>query len=76
MSSSTNKYGILALLLCSTIWGFAFSAQSAGMKHMGPCAFNAVRSVIGAVALMVSLPLLDIINRRKPSVWGTANSPE
>lgn len=76
MSSATNKYGVLALLLCSTIWGFAFSAQSAGMEHMGPCAFNAVRSVIGAVALMLSLPLLDIINKRKPSIWGSANSAE
>ena len=45
-------YGYLLLLLTALIWGMAFSAQSAGMEHMGPFTFQSVRSFLGAVALL------------------------
>lgn len=44
--------GELFLALAAFIWGTAFVAQSVGMEHLGPCAFNAARSLIGGVALL------------------------
>lgn len=41
----------LLLLLTAAIWGFAFVAQRAGMAFMGPFTFNAVRFLIGGLAV-------------------------
>ncbi len=43
------------LFLTAAIWGFAFVAQRAGMAHVGPFTFNAVRFALGGLALV---PLL------------------
>lgn len=52
----TGTYRADALLLVTaTIWGFAFVAQRAGMDHVGPFTFNAVRFALGSLSL---LPLL------------------
>ncbi len=67
--------GCLALLVTAGIWGFAFSAQALGMKHLGPCTFNALRSFIGAIALMPCIVLLDLLGHHRPSIWGTAHTP-
>lgn len=40
------------LLLTAAIWGFAFVAQRAGMEHVGPFTFNAVRFGIGTLVLL------------------------
>jgi drug/metabolite transporter (DMT)-like permease len=50
----------LILLLTSVIWGFAFVAQRAGMAHVGPFTFNGVRFLIGGLAL---LPLIAVLDR-------------
>lgn len=39
------------LLVAAAIWGFAFVAQRAGMEHVGPFTFNAVRFALGSAAL-------------------------
>ncbi|MCR5486222.1 MAG: DMT family transporter [Lachnospiraceae bacterium] len=39
------------LFLAAFIWGTAFVAQSLGMEHIGPFAFQAVRTLFGALAL-------------------------
>ena len=49
----------LMLLLCALIWGSAFVAQSAGMDHIGPWTFNAMRSLIGGLTLLFLMPFLD-----------------
>ena len=43
---------MLLLLLTSLIWGLAFVAQSVSSESMGPFTFNAIRMLIGAVALI------------------------
>lgn len=53
----------LLLFLAAFIWGVAFVAQSVGMDYVGPFTFNAVRSVIGGVAL---LPCIVLLGRREP----------
>jgi drug/metabolite transporter (DMT)-like permease len=37
------------------IWGFAFVAQRSGMEHVGPFFFNGVRTLLGALTLIVLL---------------------
>lgn len=51
--------GYALLLLASIIWGFAFAAQSAGMEYVGPFAFTAVRSLLGAFSLLPVIVVLD-----------------
>lgn len=42
----------LLLLLTAAVWGMAFTAQRAGMEHMGPLLFNGVRFLLGALVLV------------------------
>lgn len=55
-----NAWRGIALAVAALIWGTAFVAQSLGMEHIGPCAFNGARSFVGAVAL---LPVIALGNR-------------
>lgn len=52
----------LLLVLTAFIWGCAFVAQSVGMDYVGPFTFNAVRSILGGIAL---LPVIFVMNRGK-----------
>ncbi len=38
-------------MLTAAIWGFAFVAQRAGMSHLGPMVFNAIRFGLGSLIL-------------------------
>jgi drug/metabolite transporter (DMT)-like permease len=40
------------LLLTAAIWGMAFVAQRAGMEHVGPFTYNALRFALGALSLV------------------------
>jgi drug/metabolite transporter (DMT)-like permease len=42
----------MMLLLAAAVWGLAFTAQRAGMEHMGPLAFNGLRFLLGSLALV------------------------
>lgn len=57
------------LILTAFIWGTAFVAQSMGMDYLGPFTFNGVRSLIGGIALLPCIVLLNKIN-------GTSGKPE
>ena len=52
----------LILFLTAFIWGTAFVAQSLGMDYMGPFAFNGIRSIIGGIALLPCIFLLNNLN--------------
>jgi len=57
-----HSIGSVALLLgASMIWGVSFVAQSAGMEHIGPFTFTAVRSAIAAIGLGLCALLFDRI---------------
>ncbi len=69
-----NKTGhSLLLLLTAFIWGMAFVSQSKGMDYMGPLTFNGVRSLIGALSLMVYIGIRRVIQGKKAgrSDWKT-----
>ena len=55
----------LILLLTAAIWGFAFVAQRAGMEHIGPLAYNALRFGLGALTLLVILLIRDNPEQRE-----------
>lgn len=55
--------GSVMLLLGAMIWGSAFVAQSMGMAHIGPLTFQALRSLLGVLAL---LPVIFVRSRIKP----------
>lgn len=52
----------LCLLLTSMIWGCAFVAQSVASDSVGPCTFNGIRFLIGALTVRLLLPLLSKIS--------------
>jgi drug/metabolite transporter (DMT)-like permease len=55
------------LLLTALIWGLAFVAQRAGMEHVGPFTYNAVRFALGALVL---LPLIALRGRPEAKAPG------
>lgn len=65
MKSQTFKSDVF-LLLTAVIWGFAFVAQSVGMKYVGPFTFNGVRFALGAFSLIPLILIMDRKNKDKP----------
>ena len=59
----------LLLLLTATIWGVAFVAQSVSMDYIGGFTFNAVRNLIGALALLPVIKVLDKTRSEAVSVF-------
>ena len=59
---NTLKPSHALLILVAAIWGFAFVAQTTGMKHLGPHSFNAARFLLGALSLV---PLWFILGKHK-----------
>lgn len=51
----------LLLLLAAAIWGFGFVAQTLGMEHLSPFAFNGLRFLIGTFSLV---PLVWFLHRQ------------
>ncbi|MBO4976709.1 MAG: DMT family transporter [Lachnospiraceae bacterium] len=61
--SSAGSSFLLFLTAC--IWGMAFVSQSKGMEYMQPFTFNGVRSLIGALSLVVYLLLTGKLAKGK-----------
>ena len=72
----SRRPGVLAndalLLLTAAIWGFAFVAQRAGMEHVGPFVYTAVRFALGSLAL---IPLVIIERRAARREASAASTP-
>ena len=62
MKKSTARNSFL-LFLTACIWGMAFVSQSKGMEYMHPFTFNGVRSLIGALSLLVYLLVTGKLTR-------------
>lgn len=54
--------GNMILLVTAMIWGTAFVAQSTAMDHIAPFTYNGIRTLIGGIAL---LPLVFILESKK-----------
>lgn len=64
--------GDAILLVTAVLWGGAFVAQRAAMRHMGPMTFNAVRFAIGAALLV---PIMAVLARRRAAGQECADAP-
>lgn len=53
------------MVAVALLWGGAFSAQSAGLRHLPPLAFTATRLLVAALALTVVAALFGIARRGK-----------
>lgn len=60
METGKAKYNGL-LLLAAMIWGFAFVAQSEGMKYIGPFTLNGIRFGLGSLCI---LPVILISSKK------------
>ncbi len=54
----------LLLLLGTVIWGSAFVSQSVAMAHIGPFAFQAIRSMLAVIGLLPIIFLFDNANKK------------
>lgn len=52
-------------VITAMIWGTSFVAQSTSTEHVGAYTFNAARSFVGFLALLVVIQIFDAVNRRK-----------
>ena len=67
-------YGAAAMLTATVLWGLAFSAQSSGMKFTGAMLFVALRSIIGVIALLIVIMIMDLWRDKRLSWWGRGQS--
>lgn len=65
--------GVLAFLITTCIWGFAFIAQKSAMDYIGVFTMNGLRSLLGAVFLIPVIIISDLIKGKKPSVLGVSD---
>lgn len=66
MTNAKKLRQLLLLGLAALIWGLAFTVQSLGMEHVGPFTLNGVRSLVGGLALLPCIPLLDRLAEKTP----------
>jgi drug/metabolite transporter (DMT)-like permease len=59
-----NLRGALILLLAAVIWGFAFVAQSLGMKNLGAFTFQASRMLLAALVLLPTALIFSKIREK------------
>ena len=59
----SNTKGSLILILCSLVWGLAFSGQSHAMQYIGPFTFVFMRSIITCGVLFAAHPLLKKLSK-------------
>lgn len=60
-----KKRNEILLVLAALIWGIAFVAQSTGGDAIGPFSFNCIRCIVGALALLPVIKLLDLLKLSK-----------
>ena len=62
------------MLIATVLWGFAVSAQACGMKHIGAMLFVSLRSIVGVLALSVTIMCFDLVRYKRLTFWGNAKS--
>ena len=61
MMINNRMKGNVLLLLTAIIWGTSFIATKSGAEALGPFAFNAIRTLIGGIAL---IPVISLLSHR------------
>jgi drug/metabolite transporter (DMT)-like permease len=63
----SRPIAVLLLVICTTLWGFAFVFQKEAMDHMGPLTFAATRYLLGA-ALVLPIGIIEYRRQRARGV--------
>ena len=61
--------GSAFLALAAIIWGSSFVAQTAGAEFVGPFTFISIRSLLGSVALLPVIGVMDIFKKKNPQEY-------
>ena len=56
--------GSIFLALAAIIWGSSFVAQTAGAEFVGPFTFISIRSLLGSVALLPVIFVMDAVKKK------------
>lgn len=64
-SRKNSIIGSIFLALAAIIWGSSFVVQFQGAEHVGPLTFVASRSLLGSVALLPVIFLMDNAKKKK-----------
>jgi drug/metabolite transporter (DMT)-like permease len=72
--SNTVK-STFTLTLAAMIWGFAFVAQRSGMEYVGPFFFNGVRTMLGALTLIVFISVQNGARRSRDASASASRQP-
>lgn len=65
--TQTRKNSLIGsafLVLAAIIWGSSFVAQTAGAEYVGPFTFISVRSLLGSVALLPVIFIMDAVKKK------------
>ena len=54
-------------IITAMIWGSSFVAQSASTEHVGAYTFNAARSFVGFLALLVVVQIFKMLRKEPPA---------
>lgn len=65
---SKKTLGIIMLVLTAFIWGSSFVAQSDAMDHISPFTMNGVRSFLAAIAIFITLVIMQSTKNKKFTV--------
>ena len=71
MQKKNQLIGTLFLLSAAILWGFSFVFQNEGVDIIDPYAFNGIRSLVGAIALLPVIFILTILAKKN----GTYKKP-
>ena len=71
---SSYSLGVIALLVCSIIWGTSFVAQSLGGQVAEPLTFNCARNAVATIFLFIIAPFIDKLVGKKYTLWGTTDT--
>jgi drug/metabolite transporter (DMT)-like permease len=63
----SRPIAVLLLVICTTLWGFAFVFQKQAMDHMGPLTFAAARYLLGA-AIVLPIGIFEYRRQRARGV--------
>lgn len=64
----TKVRGELMLIITALIWGVSFVAQRAGMDYIGPFTLNGIRCLLGALALLPVIIIMDYQRKKIHSI--------
>ncbi|NLX82315.1 MAG: DMT family transporter [Clostridiales bacterium] len=76
MQNRHRHPGSLMLLVAAIIWGSTFVAQSLGAEHLEPFTFQALRSLMGALALLPLILVMNALKQKKGQTQQAATTKE